>query len=60
LTEHLLTYALGRKVEYFDATAVQEIGDAVAKDDYRFSRLIVETVKSYPFRHVRAAEVRNE
>ena len=59
-TEHLLTYALGRKVEHFDAPAVQEIGAAVAQEDFRFSRVIAEVVKSYPFRHVRAPEVPSE
>jgi hypothetical protein len=60
LTEHLLTYALGRKVEYFDGPAIAEIGAAVAKDDYRFSTLISEIVRSHPFRHVRALEVSHE
>ena len=59
-SEHLLTYALGRKVEHFDAPAIVEIGDAVVKDDYRMSRMIVEVVQSYPFRHVRASEVPRE
>jgi hypothetical protein len=59
-SEHLLTYALGRKVEHFDAPAIDEIGNAVAKDEYRMSRMIVEVVKSYPFRHVRAPEVPRE
>jgi hypothetical protein len=56
LTEHLLTYALGRKIEYFDGPAIEKIGAAVEQDDFRFSRLIVEVVKSYPFRHVRATQ----
>jgi len=48
-TEKLLTYALGRGVEPFDGPVVKSISDAVAKKDYRFSALILEIVKSYPF-----------
>src|SRR5690606_34752798 len=40
LTENLLTFALGRGVEYYDAPAVRAIVRAAAKDDYRFSSLI--------------------
>jgi mono/diheme cytochrome c family protein len=51
LTEHMLRYSLGRRLEYYDAGTVQEIGKALAKKDYRFSELVVEIVKSYPFRY---------
>jgi hypothetical protein len=51
--EHLLSYALGRKLEYFDMATVDEIQTAVAKDGYRFGTVITEVVKSYPFRNVR-------
>ncbi len=60
LAEHLLTYALGRKADYMDASAVQEIVKAVDKDGYRLSRLVVEVIKSYPFRHRRNREVKDE
>ena len=51
--EHLLSYALGRKLEYFDMATVDDIQTAVAKDGYRFGTVITEVVKSYPFRNVR-------
>lgn len=51
--EHLLSFALGRKIEYFDAPAVAEIERAAAVDGFRLQRVIVEIVKSYPFRNVR-------
>ncbi|HEX7899262.1 MAG TPA: DUF1592 domain-containing protein [Planctomycetota bacterium] len=60
LTEHLMTYALGRKVDYYDDPSVREIVREVEKDGYRFSRLIVEIVKSYPFRHRRNREAHDE
>jgi cytochrome c553 len=60
LAEHLLTYALGRKADFRDAPAVQEIVKAVEKDGYKFSRLVVEIVKSYPFGHRRNREVNDE
>jgi hypothetical protein len=49
LTEKMLTYALGRGVEYYDRVAVHEIMDAVAKDDYRFSALVLAITRSAPF-----------
>lgn len=49
LTEKLLTYALGRGLEYYDAPAVRRIEAEAARDDYRVSSLIVAIVKSLPF-----------
>ena len=51
--EHLLSYALGRKLEIYDMPAVQEIQSAAAKDGYRFSAVVLGIVQSYPFRNVR-------
>jgi mono/diheme cytochrome c family protein len=48
-TEKLLTYALGRGVEPYDGPVVKAISDTVAKKEYKFSALILEIVKSYPF-----------
>jgi len=49
LTEKLLTFALGRGVEYYDAPAVRKIVRDTAKDGYRFSSIILGIVKSTPF-----------
>jgi hypothetical protein len=49
LTEKLLTYALGRGLEYYDCCAVDKILDALNKNEYRFSTLLLETVESEPF-----------
>ncbi len=54
--EHMMSYALGRKIEYYDAPAVNHIVHAARKDDYRFSRIVVEIARSYPFRNVRNEE----
>ncbi len=50
---HLLSYALGRKLEHFDEPALNEIAAAAAQDGYRFSRFVTGVVTSYPFRHTR-------
>jgi hypothetical protein len=50
LAEKLLTFALGRGVEYYDAPAIREIVRDAREDDYRFSRLIMGIVNSTPFR----------
>ena len=49
VTGKLLTYALGRGLEYYDAPAVRAIDRATAADGYRWSSLILATVKSAPF-----------
>ena len=49
LTEKMLTYALGRGLEYCDKCAVERITKNLAKDHYKFSTLILEVVKSAPF-----------
>jgi mono/diheme cytochrome c family protein len=49
LTEKMLTYALGRPLEYYDMPVVRGIVQGAAKNDYRFSSLIAGIVKSEPF-----------
>ena len=53
LTEKMLTYALGRGLEESDIPTVDDIAEAVAKDDYRFQTVILEVTKSAPFRQRR-------
>ena len=50
MTEKLLTYALGRGLEYYDAPAVRAIARAAARGDYRLSALVLGVTKSVPFR----------
>ncbi len=49
LVEKMLTYALGRGLEYYDRCAVDTITANVQKADNRFSSLVLEIVKSQPF-----------
>jgi hypothetical protein len=49
VTEKLLGYALGRRVEYYDAPAVRKIVRDAAAEKYRWSSLIVGIVESPAF-----------
>jgi hypothetical protein len=49
MTEKMMTYALGRGVEYYDAPAVRAIVRTSAAQDYRVSAVIREIVRSAPF-----------
>jgi hypothetical protein len=49
LTEKLLTYGVGRALKYYDMPAVRAIMRDAAKNDDRFSSLILGIVKSPPF-----------
>ena len=53
LAEQLLTYSLGRELEDFDDCPVRQIAMQLKADDYRFSTLVMEIVKSYPFQNRR-------
>jgi len=49
LTEKLLTFALGRGLDYHDAPAVRQIVRDASKHDYRFSELVLGIARSVPF-----------
>jgi hypothetical protein len=55
LTEKMMTYALGRGLEYYDAPAVRAILRDGSRDEYRFSTLVLGVVQSAPFRMRTAA-----
>ena len=48
-SERMLTYALGRGLEYYDRCAVDDILKRLRQNDYRFSELILAVVESEPF-----------
>ena len=49
MTEKLLTYALGRGLDYHDGPAVRQIVRSAGDNDYRFSSLVLGIVESTPF-----------
>ena len=49
VTEKLLTYALGRGVEYDDMPLVRSIVRDAASSEYKFSSLVMGIVRSAPF-----------
>ncbi|HSU53752.1 MAG TPA: DUF1592 domain-containing protein, partial [Candidatus Dormibacteraeota bacterium] len=49
LSEKVLTYGLGRGLEYYDKCAVDNITTVLAKHGYKFSTLILEVARSTPF-----------
>jgi hypothetical protein len=49
MTEKLLTYALGRGLDDHDMPALRRIVRESARNDYRFSSLVLGIVESVPF-----------
>jgi len=49
-TAKLMTYALGRGLEYYDMPTVRGIVDASARDGHKFSSVVLGIVESVPFR----------
>ncbi len=49
VTEKLMTYALGRGLDYYDMPPLRRIVRAAAADDYRFHTVILGIVTSDPF-----------
>ena len=56
VTEKLLTYAVGRGIEYYDAPAVRAIRREAGAHDDRWSSIIVGIVKSAPFQMRRSRQ----
>jgi hypothetical protein len=55
VTEKVLTYALGRGLEYYDQPTVRQIVRNIAADDYVWSSLILAVIKSTPFQNRRVS-----
>jgi hypothetical protein len=53
-TENLMTYALGRRVEYYDMPAIRAIVRGSAKHDYRISGFVLGIVNSAAFQMTKA------
>ena len=49
VTEKMLTYALGRGMESSDRRTVKQITAQLPTNNYRFSNVVLEIVKSVPF-----------
>lgn len=56
MSEKLLTFALGRGVEAYDAPAIRKIVKEAQTNDFRFSSIILGIVKSVPFQMRSASE----
>jgi hypothetical protein len=56
LTEKLMTFALGRTIEYYDMPAVRVIVRSAARNDYRFSSIVLGIVHSDEFQMQRPAD----
>ncbi|MBZ5575620.1 MAG: DUF1592 domain-containing protein [Acidobacteriia bacterium] len=57
VTEKLMIYALGRGTEYYDMPLIRSIVRDAAKNNYRFSSLVLGVVKSEPFQMNQKIEV---
>jgi hypothetical protein len=64
MTQKLMTFALGRKVEYYDMPIVRNIVREAAKDDYTFEAIVQGVInspafmmKSLPLAEAEGAEV---
>jgi hypothetical protein len=53
LTGKLLTYVLGRGMEYYDVIAIDEIADRMDKEGGRFSSLLLGVLESAPVQRTR-------
>jgi hypothetical protein len=54
MTGQLLTYSLGRSLEYYDAPVLRQIVRDARAREYRFSALVTGIVNSMPFQTRRA------
>jgi hypothetical protein len=54
--ERLMTYALGRRVEYYDMPAIRRIIRDAAKNDYRISSFVLGIARSAAFQMSQAED----
>ena len=54
VTEKLMTYALGRRVEYYDQPVIRQIVREAASENYSWSSILLGVAKSAPFKMSRA------
>jgi mono/diheme cytochrome c family protein len=60
LTSKLMTYALGRGLEYYDAPAVRKIVRDAAPSQYRWSAIVLGIVRSLPFQQRMSSDATQE
>ncbi len=61
LIEKMLTYGLGRGVQYYDMPAVRSVVRDAARNDFRFSSIVLGIVKSAPFQmKVKSSSVQSQ
>ncbi len=51
MAEKMLTYALGRGLDYYDACATKDILDALDKNNDQFSAMVIAIARSFPFQY---------
>ena len=59
-TTNLLTYAIGRRAEYYDQPTIRKITTNAAENDYRMSSFILGVVQSDPFRTMKGQVAADE
>jgi hypothetical protein len=57
-TENLMTYALGRSLDYSDMPAVRSVVRGAGKDDYRFESIVLGIISSDAFRKREAPDLK--
>ena len=60
LTQKLMSFAIGRRIEFFDMPAIRAITREAARNDHRFSSLVLGIVNSPPFQMNTEAEPATE
>ena len=60
VAQNLMTYALGRRVEYYDMPAVRSVVREAAESDYSFAAIVKGVANSTPFRMRAAPELATE
>jgi hypothetical protein len=59
MTEKLMTYALGRGLEYYDVESVDRVVTSLGRDNGRFSTLLMGVIDSAPFQRQRPPSLPN-
>jgi len=58
MTEQMMIYALGRELDYYDDGEIQRITSDLERNGFKFSRMVMGIVESYPFQYRRNSDAR--
>ncbi|WDE97762.1 DUF1592 domain-containing protein [Lentisphaera profundi] len=59
-SERMLSFALGRQLQYFDEPVIMKLTETLLENDMKPQPMLLEIIKSYPFTHKESEELKED